>query len=274
MEAGIEGLHASNRAAWNQGAAAYEAAIDEDVEFLRAGGKNLCEPEYEFLHDLESWCGRAIHLQCAGGKDTLSLWNHGAKEVVGIDISDRMIACARAKGDALRAPAIWHRCDVFDAPKELDGTADLVYTGRGALCWIMDLDRWAQVIFRLLKPGGKLYVFEGHPFSELWAMDPPNYELDPEYGDYFNERPLASNDWPSTYIADGADGDATKFERLWRLSEIVNAVTGSGLRLERLGEHPDLFWDRFPNMDPGLVRRLPQTFSLLASKVSAPAVSF
>ena len=266
MELGIHRLHESNRAAWNEGASEYETAVDKDIEFLRQGGKNLCPPEFAFLENLGSWCRRAIHLQCAGGKDTLSLWNHGAREVVGIDISERMIACAKAKSDALSAPARWFRSDVFDAPHELDGTADLVYTGRGALCWIMDLDRWAQVIVRLLKPGGKLFVFEGHPFSELWAMEPATYELDPDYGDYFNEEAIASDDWPSTYIADRADGNATKYERMWRLSQIVNAVIGAGLKLERLEEHPDLYWDRFPNMSPELIRKMPQTFSLLASR--------
>lgn len=266
MDSELTRLHESNRAAWNQGAAAYEAEIARDVEFLKAGGTNFCPPEFGFLEDLASWCGRAIHLQCAGGKDTLSLWNLGAREVIGVDISDRMIACARAKSEALDAPARWFRSDILETPHELDGTADLVYTGRGALCWIMDLDRWAATVLRLLKPGGKLYVFEGHPFSDLWAMDPPTYELDAEYGDYFNETPLASNDWPSTYIAEDADGDATKYERMWRLGQIVNAVIGAGLKLERIDEHPDLFWDRFPNMAPDLVRRMPQTFSLLASR--------
>lgn len=266
MAEDLSNLHESNRAAWNQGAAAYEVEIEADVAFLRAGGTNFCPPEREFLKDLDRWCERAIHLQCAGGKDTLSLWNLGAHEVVGIDISERMLACANAKSEALDAPARWFRSDIQETPHELDGTADLVYTGRGALCWIMDLDRWAATVMRLLKPGGKLYLFEGHPFSDLWAMEPPTYELDAEYGDYFNERPIASNDWPSTYIADGADGNATKYERMWRLSQTVNAVVGAGLNLERLEEHADLFWDRFPNMSPELIRKLPQTFSLLATR--------
>src|SRR5205085_10557739 len=113
---------------------------------------------------------RAIHLQCAGGRDTLSLLNLGAHEVVGIDISDEMLACARAKSAALGSPAQWVQCDVLDTPHTLDGSADLVYTGRGALCWMMDLPAWAGVVARLLKPGGRLYVFEGHPLA--WVWDP------------------------------------------------------------------------------------------------------
>ena len=77
-----------------------------------------------------------------------------------------MIACARRKTAALATPgcqASWYCCDVLAAPPALDGTADLVHTGRGALYWMMDLDAWDRVVCRLLKPGGKLHVFEGHP---------------------------------------------------------------------------------------------------------------
>lgn len=262
-------LHEQNREGWNEGAEAYEADLESQIEFLRGGGTNFVEPEYGFLQDLGSWCCRAIHLQCAGGTDTLSLWNLGAKEVVGIDISERMIDVARRKSEALRANAQWFRCDVLNAPHELDGTADLVYTGRGALCWIMDLEAWAAVVFQLLKPGGKLYVFEGHPIASLWKLESDTYELDPDWGDYFNAGPHADSGWPSTYIGDlgkTKEEHAVKYEMLWKLSDIVNAVIGAGLVLERLEEHPDEYWDMFPNMPPNLSRKLPQTFSLLARK--------
>ncbi len=258
--------HESNREAWNQGAAAYEKEVQSDIEFLRNGGINICPPERKFLHDLDRWCGRAIHLQCAGGRDTLSLWNLGAREVIGIDISERMIACAQAKATALGAPATFVRSDILDSPESLNGTADLVYTGRGALCWIMDLEAWAKTIYRLLKPGGRLYVFEGHPFSELWDMSASDFRLDKEYGDYFQPGLLVSSDWPSTYIGDEADGNATKYERQWQLGQVINAVIDSGLQLKRIEEHPDPFWERFPNLDPDMERRIPQTFSLLAER--------
>ena len=180
-----------------------------------------------------------------------------------------MIAVAEAKGRALNAPATWYRSDILETPHELDGTADLVYTGRGALCWIMDLDAWARVVARLLKPGGKLYLYEGHPVSEMWTMEDATYILDPDYGDYFADQVIASSGWPTTYIGDlgrPEEEHATKHERCWRLSKIVNSVIGAGLTLTRLDEHPDLFWDRFPNMPPEMVRRLPQTMSLLATK--------
>ncbi len=46
---------------------------------------------------------------------------------------------------------------------------DLVYTGIGALCWLPSVARWADVVAGLLRPGGRLFLREGHPM--MWAID-------------------------------------------------------------------------------------------------------
>lgn len=261
--------HAQNRLAWNEAAAHYEQAIETDIAFLRDGGKNFCPPEFPFLENLGSWCQRAIHLQCAGGRDTLSLLNCGAKEVVGVDISDRMIACAQAKSAALGAPATWYRCDILETPAELNGTADLVYTGRGALCWIMDLSSWAQVVARLLKPGGKLYIFDGHPFEWVFDLEADHYRLDSTYGDYFSDPILDASGWPESYIPATArpeSGYSAKWESQHTFASILNPLAAAGLRFVQLGEHPDRYWSAFPNMPEALLDKLPHTFSLVMEK--------
>jgi SAM-dependent methyltransferase len=265
----IREMHQQNRKGWNEGAEHYATLIERDIEFLRNGGKNFEPPEFRYLHDLASWCKRAIHLQCAGGRDTLSLWNQGAAEVIGVDISDGMIECARRKAEALNAPAQCFRGDLRDTPHELDGTADLVYTGRGALCWIMDITAWATVPARLLKPGGRLYVYDGHPIAWIFDLNASELKLDPEYGNYFDDRVHAGQGWPDTYIGDlgkAAEEHEKKYERQWNLGQIVNALVDAGLRVERLEEHPEPFWDQFPNLPPDVVRRIPNSFSLLMRK--------
>jgi hypothetical protein len=61
------------RAAWNQGAREYTGRLDDAIQFLRAGRGNLQSVERADLGDLRTWCRSAVHLQCASGKDTLSL---------------------------------------------------------------------------------------------------------------------------------------------------------------------------------------------------------
>ena len=264
--------HQENKAAWNEAVAQYERNAEKSIAFLKGGGKNLMEPEFAFLQDLSAWCNRAIHLQCAGGQDTLSLWNHGAHEVVGVDISDRMIAVAKQKSDALQAPATWYCCDILQTPQELNNTADLVYTGRGAICWIMDIDAWAGTIARLLKPGGRLYVFEGHPMDWCWDITTSTLQLDPAppFGNYFASEIGIVQGWPETYIEADAVPDtsvqARKHERQWTLSQILNALAGAGLRFGRLEEYPLLYWNQFPHLPEDTLKRLPHTFSLLMHK--------
>ncbi|MFN8631822.1 MAG: class I SAM-dependent methyltransferase [Chloroflexota bacterium] len=94
---------------------------------------------------------------------TRSRWLAGADRVTGIDFSPRMLALARELAEAVGAPAAWVEADVLDLPHDLDGTADLVYYGRGSIMWIQDLDGWAAGLARLLRPGGRLVIFEGHP---------------------------------------------------------------------------------------------------------------
>jgi len=257
-------MHDANRVAWDEAAVAYEGEVDARVAFLRAGGTSFCPPERPFLRGVS---GRVVHLQCAAGQDTLSFLGIGASEVVGIDISERMIACAEATGRALGARARWIRGDVLDAPADLDGTADWVYTGRGALCWLMDLGAWAAVVARLLKPGGALYIFEGHPVAALFDTEADEVRLDPDGGDYFRAEPLPSRGWPSTYVGDVLPGERSlKYERAWKLSDVVNAVVGAGLALVRLEEHPEPFWNEFPRLPDEVRRRFPSTFSLLARR--------
>jgi len=52
-----------------------------------------------------------------------------------------------------------------------NGCADLVYTGKGALVWMPDIEAWAVEMARLLRPGGHLFLHEGHPATELWTWD-------------------------------------------------------------------------------------------------------
>lgn len=258
--------HAGNREAWNEVAVhAYRKDLEERIAFLRAGHSNLHPIEKRNLGDLSAWCDTAIHLQCASGRDTISLLNEGVRRVVGIDISDEHIANARATSDALGIDASWHVCDILDAPAELNGTADLVYTGRGSLCWLHDLDAWAAVVNRLLKQGGIFHVLDDHPF--VWLFDPDAEQ--PVYFDidYFSHSE-SSQGWPGSYVGNfiPIEQQARKYERLWTLSAIVNAITGAGLHIESLGEHPEDYWPSFPNLKNEYRGKIPLTFSLMARK--------
>src|SRR5262245_29330264 len=242
-QADIAAMHAANRAAWDEAAERYERWLPGAIELIRSGGSNLFPVERELLGDLHGRCRRAVHLQCAGGRDTLSLWNQGAAEVVGIDFSPRMLELAARLSEAVGAPARWILADVLDAPADLDGSADLVYTGRGALIWLQDLDDWAAVIYRLLAPDGRLVLFDGHPVEWLFDADADGHWVATDY-DYF-AGPEASRGWEPGYIDRLSIPDAEqswKFARAWTIGEVVTALVRAGLRLEQLTEHAVDWW--------------------------------
>lgn len=264
--------HEANRASWNEGARYYTAHLAETIDFIAQGKSHLHEVERRNLGDLSAWCRSAIHLQCASGRDTLSLLNEGVERVVGVDISDVHIDNARQICAALEkmgrpVAAEWVRCDVLDVPHSLDGTADLVYTGRGAMCWLHDLQRHAAVVARLLKPGGIYHVFDDHPITGLLDLEADTYIV--RSASYFDWEE-SSQGWPSTYIGDSlgipTEQQAVKYEHGWNLMEMTNALIGAGLTIESLGEHPEPYWENFPNLKAELRGLIPLTFSIKARK--------
>jgi SAM-dependent methyltransferase len=268
-EAQARARHEENRAAWNEGAAEYARDNAGRLERLKARRSHVHPVERENLArfgPLASWCRRAIHLQCASGEDSLSLWIEGAHEVIGVDISDLHVENARWLAEALGAPARFLRSDVLDTPAELDGTADLVYTGRGALNWLQDLPGWAAVAARLLRPGGVLHLLEDHPFTWFLELEARAPELRPI--DYFDHGE-ASRGWPSSYLGRPGEDPADftpKHERLHTMAGVFTALRGAGLDVVHLGEHREEYWDVFPNLPAEVKRRLPLTYSMMAVK--------
>jgi SAM-dependent methyltransferase len=259
----VRAMHASNRAAWDQAAERYEGWFDEAVALIRSGGVNLFGAEVELIGDLHGRCRRAIHLQCAGGRDTLSLWNLGATEVVGVDFSPRMLDLARRLTDATGGPATWIQSDVLDTPHDLDGTADLLYTGRGSLIWLQDLEAWAAVIARLLAPAGRFVLFEGHPAEWLFDVDADGRWIATEY-DYFGGVE-ASKGWAPEYIdrlsLDDAD-QSWKFARAWTLGEVITALLRADLRLDGVTEYPIDWWGGHGDVRLEDRGRIPLSFSI------------
>lgn len=266
--------HESNRLAWNEAALFYKKGLEEAIHLLRGGGHSLFAPELKYLSPLKSM-GRmncCIHLQCAAGTDTLSLINLGAHKVVGVDISEDMLTIAQQKSDALKMAARWIRSDILQVPSELDGSADLLYTGKGAINWIMDIQGWANVVARLLKPGGVFYLFEGHPFTYFFDIQAAELKLDSVHAGYFSGQIFESQNWPDSYVGkikESESEQAKKYEKAWPTSSVITALLNAGLKLEAFEEHPDKYYEEFLHLPESLRTRIPNTYSLLASKPTA-----
>jgi SAM-dependent methyltransferase len=182
------------------------------------------------------------HLQCHIGTDTVSLARLGARSVVGLDFSPSALSAARALATRAKATVVFVESDVYDAVETLGSARfDVVYTGIGAICWLPNIDRWAQEVAGLLRPGGRLFIREGHPM--LSSLSDPRADglLVVEFP-YFETAGVSFSE-PATYAGEGtlAAPDIIHFNH--GLSEIFNALWAAGLTIIAFDEHRELPWN-------------------------------
>lgn len=251
-----------NRRAWNEIAEVRSRNKGwQPAAFYASGGDTLDARPKVAAGDMRG--KRLLHLQCATGEDTLSWAVLGAR-ATGVDISDLQIDLAKQKAWDAQLNVTFITADVYALPGELQrGAFDWVYTGGGALVWLPDITRWAQVVAAALRPGGRLMVWETHPVTGcLWAE---NGQLVVE-SDYFGRgKPDFAQGW--SHFKGGEDATETKVEFSWPLGDIVTAVARAGLRVESLEEFPPDEEDRYRLGDQlDLARRLPGSYLLIARK--------
>ena len=192
-------MHAANRAAWDEAAERYEGWFDEAVALIRSGGTNLFGVEIELIGDLHGRCRRAIHLQCAGGRDTLSLWNLGADEVVGVDFSPRMLDLADApdRGDRRAGALDPGRRPRHAARARRDGGPRL-HRAAARSSGSRTSTPGPRSSPGSSRPSGRFVLFEGHPAEWLFDADEDGRWIATDY-DYFAGTE-ASQGWAPEYI--------------------------------------------------------------------------
>lgn len=236
-----------NREQWNRRTAAHLTSEFYDLPAWLAGKDSLQAPELELLPD-DLGGLRILHLQCHFGQDTLSFARRGAA-VTGVDLSCVAIAAARDLAGQAGLKATFINCDLYSLPELLDAEFDLVFTSYGTITWLPDLDRWAGIVHRYLKPGGRFVFAEFHNMACLWndgrtAIKHP----------YFNPEPIVGEITKS--YTDGSEG-MTGTEVNWDhpLSSVVTALLGAGLTLEAFREYDyspyNCFEDMVPAGQPG-----------------------
>ena len=264
---------AANRRHWNEVTLVHVAAEEfYGLEAFKRGETPLCRDEIEEVGPVE---GKSLlHLQCHFGMDTLAWARLGAR-VTGVDISDASIERARKLAEELAIhDARFIRCNVYDLPEHLDEQFDVIYTGRGALVWLKDLNEWAKIVARYMKPGGILYLMDSHPALDLfWNPVDGKLVLD---GSYFHkEEPDRSPPGEKDYANANYVEETEDFGWRWPIQDILMALIDAGLELESFREYDRFFCQVFPGMVreeefwwtlPGYEGKVPMTFSLCARK--------
>lgn len=236
-----------NRANWDERAPVHAVSKGYGLDRFRDDPAHISDVVRFDLPRLGDVRGlRGVHLQCHIGTDTVSLARLGAV-MSGLDFSPAALDVARGLAAGLGLDVDFHEADVYDAVSVLGAESyDLVFTGIGALCWLPSVSRWAAVVAELLKPGGRLFLREGHPM--LWALGEPRPDgvLAVEYPYFETAEPLVWDE-PGTYV-DTEHVFANTVTHEWNhgLGEIVTALLDAGLVLTQLVEHDTVPWEALP----------------------------
>lgn len=238
----------TNRDNWDARTDIHAQSEFYDMAGFRAGRNALNAVEIEEMGDVS---GRTLlHLQCHFGQDTLS-WARLGASVTGVDFGEKAIDLARQLTDELKLDARFVCANVYDLPDVLEGTFDIVYTGGGAVNWLGDLERWADVVVHFLKPGGVFYLREFHPYATIFANEDDVAgisDLQVLYPYFYRKEPFRF-EGEGSYTDGGAGIPIVSFEWFHPISDVVTALVTRGLRLEFLHEFPYSGFRQFPFME-------------------------
>ena len=168
---------------------------------------------------------RVLDLGCGFGWFCRWARQHGAAHVVGMDVSEKMLARARAAGDDAAITYVRADMEGLDLP---EAAFDLVYSSL-ALHYVEKLDALMAAVGRSLKPGGALVVSVEHPMMTapahaVWSVDGEGRKAWP-VNRYLDEGPRQT-DW----LAKGV------IKQHRTMASYVNLLVGVGLDIAHVEE--------------------------------------
>ena len=255
-----------NRQSWNNRTETHLKSEFYDLDGFLNGKTSLNEIELNLLGNIK---GKTIlHLQCHFGQDSISLSRLGA-DVTGVDLSDKAIESAKQIAKDTNSDAKFICCDIYDLPKHLEEKFDLVFTSYGTIGWLPDLDKWAKIISKFLKPGGQFVFVEFHPL--VWMFD-DNFEKIAYR--YFNSGAIIETE-NGTYADKNADINQSYVMWNHGLGEVINNLIGNGLQINSLDEFdysPYNCFNKTIEFEPKKFRikhlnnNIPMVYSITATK--------
>ena len=181
-----------------------------------------------------------LDLGCGDGKHCADFIVRGAKTVVGIDISEKMLQIAQTQNanDAIR----YIKMSMTDIVG-LQETFDFIYSNM-VFHYIEDFAAFAKTLFNILNPGGLLLFSQEHPVitATIDGKGHFNKSLSGKKLSYVFSDYGIPGERVTRWFVDGV----VKYHR--RISDIFNALISAGFVIERIEEPLPEKWviERYP----------------------------
>lgn len=257
-----------NRKLWNDKTEVHFKSKFYDVDSFLAGKSSLNSIELDLLGGVK---GKSIlHLQCHFGMDTISLSRLGAN-AVGVDFSENSIQKAKELAKKANTKTEFILSDIYELEDKLRSAFDIVFTSYGTIGWLPDMNKWAGIVSKFLKPGGKFIMVEFHPVLFMFSYDFSKIEYN-----YFNTGAIEEIT-EGTYTDRNAPLVNQSVSWDHSLSEVIGALINSGLHVERFEEFDYSPYDCFEKtvevergkyQIKGLEKKIPMLYSIQATSVN------
>ena len=177
------------------------------------------------------------------GKKAIPLSLLGA-EVTVFDISEDNKRYAMETAAAAKTKIGYVVGDVLDIDmKTYGGYFDVVFMEGGILHYFHDINEFMQVMYSLLRPGGKLICSDFHPFTKIVDV----LHLETLTMGYFSTDIFEGEMAHARFFPEEIRSMMPKCSlRKYTVSEIINGVLDGGFTLKRFDEHPAWENDKVP----------------------------
>ncbi|MFP8879947.1 MAG: class I SAM-dependent methyltransferase [Myxococcota bacterium] len=262
---------AANRRAWNQSAPVHRSSDRFQVlldGFGEPGFSCLKPTETERLREIGVGGKQVAQLCCNNGRELLSIKNMGAAHCVGFDQSAGFLAQARELAAAGPLECRFVETDIYEISHEFDAAFDLVVITIGVFGWMPDLGGFFDVVSRLLRPGGHLFVHEQHPITNM--LEPGNADPFGLAHSYFRTEPFVDGDLIVYEQKDAGEG-GTSYWFVHTLGDLISACLDRDLALVHFAESPANISSDVFDVYADQAAQLPLSYTLTARKAAGAA---
>jgi SAM-dependent methyltransferase len=155
----------------------------------------------------------------------------------GFDISDAAIAEANELKAISNLNAEFYRTNILDIDDTFNETF-FIYISEGSLQWFSSLNDYFKIVSKLLKPNGKILIYEIHPFAYFFepANDTGQEPALGEFLSYFEKGPY-SYQTGMDYVGQTTYRAKECCWYMHKISDIINAIICNGLEIEKFDEY-------------------------------------